>query len=442
MIFLCSVFFHGIRRLFRVVKVSKWHFSSVRRFKMRLRNAVVPKALVFVVLWLFLTSPGGYAGNDTIKIGFVGDFSDVTKEYCLSAFNAAQMAVQEINAAGGLLGRPVVLIKKDGGANPQKHFEQFTALARNEKVVAVFGGASSACLLKASEAAKEQRIPYLISVGNTQSVVVEKGHDFVFLFEANAWMETKGFSIFATLMPWQRYAWLGPDYIWGREVFGYFRGHFEDMGTPVEWVAEAWHPLDHPEYNELIAEVMDAKPDALVIASWGEDMRRFILQSKPHGLFDNIAAFGWFMTEDAGRLLPEGFWTITRAPFNYLAEKYPQTERFVKQFQARFKACPIGFTICCYDSLTAWKQAVLKAGTAEPVAVAKNLKGLSFEGLRGKSHIRSIDGQMNCPAFFGRLVYRPDYPSAVMESVIEIPATKTWLPEEEVKRRRNAAKNP
>lgn len=396
------------------------------------------KVLFAAILSISIINGTGHAKGDPINIAFLGDFSDVTKEYCLKSFQATQMAVEEVNSTGGLLGRPVVLIKKDAGIAPQKHFELFTELGREGKIGAIFGGSSSACLIKASEAAKTQEVPYLISVGNTHTVVVEKGHDFVFLFEANSWMETKGFSIFTTLMPWKRYAWVGPDYIWGRQVFGFFKQHFEDIGTPIEWVAETWHPLDHPEYGTLIKQIADARPDALVIASWGEDMRRFIKQATPYGIFDKIAAFGWFLTEGAEQLLPQGLWSVSRAPFNYLANKYPQTKTFVNNFYSRYNSYPNGFSICAYDALIAWKQAVEKAGTAEPKTVAKILKGLSFIGLRGESHIREIDGQLNCSAFFGRLVYHPEYTVPVMEPVIEIPATKIWLSENEVKRRRSA----
>lgn len=391
---------------------------------------------LWAALFLLSVPAGSHANSDPIKIGFVGDFSDVTKKYCLSAYEAAQLAVEEINASGGLLGRPVALIRRDAGVNPERHYEQIASLVREQGVVAVFGGASSACLLRASEAAREQGVPYLISVGNTQSVVVEHGHRFVFLFESNSWMETKGFSIFASLMPWKRYAWIGPDYVWGREVFRYFEHHFREIGSPIQWVTEAWHPLDHRDYAGFISRILAASPDALVIASWGEDMRRFVEQARPYHLFEKMAAFGWFMTEDGGHLLPEGTWTVTRAPFNYLSEKYPQTKAFVSRFKARFAEYPIGFTICSYDALLAWKQAVQRARSAAPDAVAEALRGLSFVGLRGESSIRPVDGQMNCPVFFGRVVYRPEYPSAVLESVIEIPASKIWLSEAEVLGRR------
>ena len=399
--------------------------------------AIVKTALAVFLAIISFSAPGA-ARSAPIRIGFVGDFSDVSKAYTINAFKAARMAVAECNARGGLLGRPVELIRRDGGNDPDRHYRHVMTLAQTEKIVAVFGGASSPCLLKASAACRQLQIPYLISIGNSQSVVVENGHPFVFLFEPNSWMESKGFSIFATLMPWKRYAWLGPDYIWGHDVLRFFKQHFKEIGVPIEWAVEAWHPLGTTDFTAIIKQIVDARPDALVMASWGEDVRHFVKQAKPSGLFNQMAAFGWFSLISGGsdHILPEGIWTLSRGPFNYLAAKHPQAKVFVHRFAKQFGTYPLGFTICCYDSLIAWQTAVRNAGSADPKAVAWALKGMSFSGLRGTSYIRAIDGQMNCPTFFGRLVYDPAYPVAVIESVIEIPANKTWLSEKEVLSRR------
>ena len=341
-----------------------------------------------------------------------------------------------------LLGRPIQIISRDGGNVPERHYQHVMDLVRDEKVVAVFGGASSPCVLRASAACRDKRIPYLVSIGNSQSVVVEHGHPYVFLFEPNTRMESIGFSIFASLMPWKRYAWIGPDYFWGHDILNSFKKYFQEMQAPIEWTAEVWHPLGAPEYGWAIARIMASKPDALVVATWGEDLRHFVQQAKGSHLFDQMATFGWFsmISGVAEKTLPEGIWKISRGPFNYLSGKYPLAREFINRFAKKYQTYPLDFSICAYDSLRAWRRAVLEAKTTEPTAVAAKLKGLSFEGLRGKSYIRAVDGQMNCPTFFGRLTYREDYPFAVIESVIEIPADKTWLSEAEVLAKRAEAK--
>nr|WP_320191328.1 ABC transporter substrate-binding protein [uncultured Desulfobacter sp.] len=389
-----------------------------------------------MLVLLTILFPGTYALGEVqpIKIGFIGDFSSVTKAYTQNSFKAAQLAINQFNDQGGLLGRPVQMLQRDGGNNPDDHYHLVKKLVREKKISAVFGGGASPCVLKASVACREEQVPYLVSIGNTQSIVVEKGHPYVFLFEPNSHMESMGFSIFASLMPWQRYAWIGPDYIWGRDVMGFFKQYFTKIGAPVTWTAEIWHPLGTRDYTEAIKQLMDGKPEALVVATWGEDLFHFVNQAKSRKLFDTMAAFGWFsvMTDENERLLPEGIWKISRAPFHYLSQKYSQTHTFVKQLRQKFRVFPVDFAICCYDSFLAWKEAVIKAGSPEPHDVARMLKGLSFTGLRGESSIRALDGQLNCPAYFGRLTYLDDYPVAIIESVMEIPAAKTWLSKEEI----------
>jgi branched-chain amino acid transport system substrate-binding protein len=401
----------------------------------RLLIPIIPLCLLIFVTIMIVPA---FAQEGPIKIGFVGDFIDVSQAYTKDSFNAAQLAVEEFNKGGGLLGRTVELIKRDGGNNPERHYELATELIIKENVAAIFGGASSPCVLKASQACREQKVPYLVSIGNSQAIVAENGHPFVFLFEPNSWMESRGLAVFATLMPWKRFAFVGPDYSWGRDVMKYFKQHFAEIGNPIEWTLEGWHPLGSDDFSSIVRQVIESKPDTLLVASWGEDLRYFIKEAKAQGVFDKMAALGWFsvLPGDTSHFLPEGIWTLSRGPFKYLADKFPQTKQFVDKFHEQFETYPQGFTICTYDSFIAWKQAVLNAGSAKPAIVAEALKGMTFTGMRGLSYIRAIDGQMDCPTYFGRVAYLPEYPSAVLDSVIEVPATKTWLSEAEILSRR------
>lgn len=397
-------------------------------------SAFFSKVLLSAITATLFLVPLARGEMEPVKIGFVGDFTAVSRPYTENAFKIAQYALDQFNAQGGVLGRPIQMIHRDGANDPALHYRHVKELVREENVIAVFGGASSPCVIQASTACRELKIPYLVSIGNAQSIVVENGHPYVFLFEPNSRMESLGFSIFASLMPWKRYAWFGPDYIWGRDVLGFFKKYFESIGAPITWTAEVWHPLGTKDYTKQIQQVITSQPEALVVATWGEDLQRFLKQAKAQDLFGKMAAFGWFsmIADESDRILPEGIWKISRGPLDYLSQKYPQTRAMIQGVYQQYQIYPLDFSICTYDSLLAWRKAAEKAGSAEPAAVAETLKGLPFTGLRGDSFIRAVDGQMNCPTFFGRLAYVPEYPLAIIESVIEIPAAKTWLPEKEV----------
>lgn len=391
---------------------------------------------LIIIILLIYTGLFGYSENDPIKLGFLGDFSSFSKAYTENMYLAAQLSVSELNEQDGFSGRRIELIKRDGGNEPQKHYDLVVQLIKEEKVVAIFGGASSPAVLKASAACKEFRIPYLVSIGNSQSLIIENGHPYIFQFQPTLTMETKGFSIFTTLMPWKRYAWIGPDYTWGHDVLRDFKQQFVKIGKTLKWTTEAWHPLGTTDFKTIIDKILKGKPDALVIGSWGEDVRLFMIQAQARGLFEKIAVFGWFsydMNGEMGRIVPEGMWCLARGgPFNYLAKKFPRTKQMVDNFYKSYDTYPVGYAICCYDSFLAWWQAVCNAKTIDPEAVALALRGMKFQGLRGDSFIREIDGQLNCSTYFGRLVYQEDYPFAVWDSIIEITAEKTWLTEEEI----------
>jgi ABC-type branched-subunit amino acid transport system substrate-binding protein len=145
----------------------------------------------------------------------------------------------------------------------------------------------------------------------------------------------------------------------GHGVLRYFKQHFKEIGAPIEWTTEAWHRVGTTNYEAIIRNILDGKPDALVIGSYGEDVRHFIAQAKSNGLFDKMAVFGWFtydMTGDMERMVPEGMWSLARGgPFNHLASKFPQAKRFVDKQVKQFGTYPNGFSICCYDSIIAWR---------------------------------------------------------------------------------------
>ena len=377
---------------------------------------------------------------ESIKIGLVVDFSGVSRPYTTKVLAAATLTIQSWNAQGGINGKTVELLSRDGGTDPERHALHVKDLVRNRKAVVILGGASSPAVQSASDACCEVKTPYLVSIGNAQSIFAENGHPFLFHFQPTLSMETKAFSIFATMMPWRRYAWVGPDYSWGRSILSDFKTQFRSIGASLQWTSEGWHPLGTADFTPIINNILADKPDALLIASWGEDAIRFINQAKKKNLFSGVAVFGWFTydtTSELGTTVPSGMWCLARGgPFNYLAETYPTAKSFTKEFYEQNAVFPNGYAIACHDSLLAWRQAVAKAGTSEPQAVAHALKGLRFTGLRGKRYIRSADGQINCPTYFGKLLYSLEYPFAVWESVMEIPASKTWLREEEILRLR------
>ena len=238
----------------------------------------------YLLLGIFIFVHSCVFAQEKIVLGFVADFSANSKDFTKSAFESAQLAIKRINDSGKV-GKTVVLIEKDGGNDPERHYKMFKEVVLKHDAVAVFGGAASNNVIRASQAAKELQIPYLVSLGNSSVITIEKGHSFVFQFQPDSWMEASAHSVVLTMLPWKRYAWVGPDYEWARTMLNHYKSHIKRTGMKKEIFFERWHKLDTSDFNPLIDELLAQKPEALILGTWGEDLMRFYTQANKKGLF-------------------------------------------------------------------------------------------------------------------------------------------------------------
>lgn len=379
------------------------------------------------------------AAAPAVRIGLVADLSSIAGQYGVAGYRAAALAVEEINDRGGLLGRQLELLKRDGGNNPDQHHRHVDTLAADPRVAVVLGVGSSLSVAAASDAARRNKLPLLAALGNAATITIEDGHPYIFQFQPDSSMETKSWAMFMTLFPWKKYAWVGPDYGWGHSIYANFIKAFEDIGADITIVPTLWHPLGQDDFTAIIRKIKSVQPEMLILATWGNDIVRFYQDAEEQNLFEQMGVFGRFpenISETTGENIAGNIWVPSRGPFKYLAARYTRARQFVRTYKARYGTYPNSIAICCYDAMLAWAAAVKKAGRFEREAVAAALKGIEFEGLRGQSYIRAVDGQMNSSTFFGLLVYDPQYGSSVLNNVVEVKAEQTWLAPEDVLKRR------
>lgn len=399
------------------------------------KNTIFTLTIVLVFGLLTLCSGLALAG-ETVKIGFVGAFTGPAFKMTKDAEQAAVLAIEEINAAGGLLGSKIEMDSRDGGNRPELHARLAREMIEQEKVKALFGGGASSCVLGASAVAKELKVPYLVSVGNSSAIVWDKGHRYVFLFESNSSMEANAWVAWAAKQPWRVYSWIGPDYEWSRTTLKTFKEKLADRGINLEFKKELWHKLGETTFTSYIPILKASRPEVLFIGTWGASLNAFILQAGNAGLFEKMKAFG--MIDEATSIalekkLPQGLHGFSRGAFNYYSAKSAAGKEFTDKYYNKFKMYPGGFSFCAYDSVIAWAEAVKKAGSFDAEKAVDALKGLKFSGPRGDQYIRAIDGQLNCETTMGPLVYNEKYGFAVLDPAAAIPAEDVWLSEDEVK---------
>lgn len=396
------------------------------------------KARTFLVLTLGLCLLLGLAGSaaaETVKLGFIGDFNGPSFKMTKDAEQAARLAIDNINAAGGVLGKQLELVNRDGGARPELHARLAHELIEQEKAAALFGGASSNCVLGASSVAKELKTPYLVSVGNAPGIIYQKGHPYVFLFEPNLGMEMKGWVEFCLARKnWKKYAWIAPDYEGTRNLLKSFKALMDKKGAKITWTKELWHKLGETTFTSYIPVLKTSRADVIFIMTFGASLNAFILQANQAGLLKRMDGFG-FIAEDTcqalGDKMPAGLAGFSRAAFNYFRDKSEAGKKFVTQFKEKYGSYPGGFSFCAYDSILGYAAAVKKAGSFDRQKVAAALAGIKFTGPRGEMWVRPADGQINAPVCLGMLKYHPEYGFAIIDPVEPIPAEKLWVSEAE-----------
>ena len=387
------------------------------------------KRIGFLLLGLL-----GFAlAAEPIKIGALYILSGNFANYGQASKEGATLAAEEINAAGGLLGRPVELIFVDHG-KPDQAVREAKRLILEEKVDFLFGIDSSSVSLAVAPVANEHKVPLVVTHAATPRLT-EMCLPYVFRTSNNARMDSWAAAAFAAKKPYKRWANIGPDYEFGRVSWEDFITRLKELKPDVEVVSEQWPKFGSSDYSSYITALMRARPEAVFSSLWGGDFVTFAKQAIPYGFFKSIKFYvtptggALQALEPLGKNAPEGLLVGTRYWF-----LYPKTEKnqaFVKKYYEKYGHYPSYNAGEAYSGLMMLAAAVKKAGSTDPDAVKAAFEadgGLKFESIEGLKWMRPADHQVFEDLVWGYTKLTPDYPFAILDPVIVVPAKDTIYP--------------
>jgi branched-chain amino acid transport system substrate-binding protein len=216
-------------------------------------------------------------GHLTPRTGFLGQLGDY-------GFKAASMAVDEINAAGGLLGRKIELIAEDS-VNPQTAVTKAQRLVERDKVLCLIGEINSASALAIGEQVARYRIPFFNTGANSDALRGKNCNRFMFHVEGSNTMYTK------TIGTWQKaenkirgakWYMLTADYAFGHDLFRVSSRFLKENGG--ELINNDMVPTNTPDYSAYILKIRQAKPDFVYINLAGVDQTTFLKQYREYNL--------------------------------------------------------------------------------------------------------------------------------------------------------------
>ena len=311
---------------------------------MRSRWSSVPRVLLVVVLMLVGVAAVGSAAGPTgkpIRIGEINSYSGLATVYTFPYKEGITMALDEINGAGGVLGRPLEFVFRDDKLKPDEAVKMARELIFEAKVDFLAGCISSAVGLALSEFAKESEVLYFASHCQTTALTWDKGHKYVAHTTNNTAMYTRALAKVAATYPYTRWALIAPDYEYGHDLWNHFWGYLKALKPNAELVQQNWPKLGEPDHSAYITALLQSGAEAFFSGVWGAQEIAFVKQGKPYGLFEKLAYFSPAIgnpdeLDPLGKEAPVG--AISNGFPWYdagLQKQYPTLSEWVKRYQDR-----------------------------------------------------------------------------------------------------------
>lgn len=366
------------------------------------------KKLLALIVSIFCTlSPtwAETAAKDPIVIGAVSE-AKLFKVYADNQNRGFEMALDEINAKGGVLGRPLKLVLREGGnGTPEEVLRDVEELVNNQTVKLLIGTGPDNTGLAVSNFAKKNGIFYLKGCNGTNRHIWQEGHDLAFRFDVSNYMYGKVFAEAAAKLPAKRWAIIAPDYEFGHSVVEDFEKELKKLRHDVVFVATQWHPMMKIQAAAAARAMKNAKPDAVFIASFGTDSVQLIREGRKIGLFDGKPVINVLQGQPEslgmiGKEAPVG-WITQGYPFDQIDN--PAHKAFLAKYRAKYNADPGWFSFVGYNSLISLAKAIEIAGSTDPHKVAAAMKGMSFDSTIGPLTYRAADNQSNLGLWVGKV---------------------------------------
>ncbi len=364
---------------------------------------------------LFLAAAGTLAapglvraqGTQPIRIGEINSYTTLPA-FTIPYRNGWQLRVEQINAAGGVLGRPLEVIWRDDAGRPQDAVRLAGELLDSERVDLLAGTFFSHIGLAVSDFALQRRRLFVAAEPLTDALVWEKGNRYTFRLRPSTYMQAAMLVEEAAKLPARRWVTVAPNYEYGQSAVKWFKQLLSARRPDVEFVAEQWPALGRIDAGATVTALAQARPDAIFNVTFGADLTNFVRQGNTRGLFERRTVVSLLTGEPEyldplGDETPEG-WIVTGYPWDQI--NTADHVAFRTAYQRRFNDYPRLGSVVGYDTITAIAEAIKRAGSLETERLVEAMRGLPFTSPFGRCVFRAIDHQSTLGAFVGKTALR------------------------------------
>jgi len=366
------------------------------------RRLIPVSAFAALAVSVAITSVPAFAQN-VVKIGEVNSYK-AQAAFLEPYKKGMELAVEEINGSGGVLGRKIEVVTRDDNANPGDAVRMAEELISREKVDVLMGSFLSNTGLALTDFAKQKKFFYLAAEPLTDKIVWQNGNRYTYRLRPSTYMQVAMLVPEAAKLKKKRWAIVYPNYEYGQSSAATFKKLLKEAQPDVEFVAEQAPPLGKVDAGSVVQALADAKPDAIFNALFAADLSKFVREGNTRGLFEKTSVVS-VLTGEPEYLdplkdeAPNG-WIVTGYPWQTVAT--PEHKAFLAAYQARFKDYPRLGSIVGYSAVKSIAAGIKKAGSTDTEKLVAAFKGLPVDTPMGRITYRTQDNQSTMGAYVGK----------------------------------------
>ena len=373
----------------------------------------------------------------TIKIGEVNSYK-AQPAFLEPYKKGMELAVEEINAAGGVDGRRVELFTRDDNANPGDAVRAAEELVSREKVDVLTGSFLSNIGLALTDFAKQKKFFFLAAEPLTDKIVWQNGNRYTFRLRPSTYMQVAMLVPEAARMKKKRWALVYPNYEYGQSAVATFKELMKAAQPDIEFVGEQATPLGKVDAGSVSQALADAKPDAIFNVLFGADLSKFVREGNTRGLFQGREVVS-LLTGEPEYLdplkdeTPNG-WVVTGYPWYGI--QTPEHKSFFVAYYGKYKDYPRLGSVVGYSAIKSLAAGIKRAKGTDTEKLIAAFRGLQVDTPFGKVTYRAEDHQSTMGAFIGKT--RNENGKGVMVDYRYLDGAKYQPSNEQVKKLRAA----
>ncbi len=394
------------------------------------------RCLAWASAFLLSVCSLGLQAKEVIKVGEINSYKTIPA-FLEPYKKGIELAVEEVNAKGGIHGKTLEVIMRDDGGTQSNAIREAQTLVQRDKVDLLAGSFLSHIALAIADFADKKNVFFLAGEPLTDKITWEKGNERTFRLRDSTYMKVAMLIDDAVALNKKRWALVYPNYEYGQSAAETFKKMMKERQPDIEFVTEQATPFNKIDAGSTVQALADAKPEAIFNVLFSTDLTKFVRAGNTRQLFKDIEVVSLLTGEPEyldplGEDTPKG-WIVTGYP--WYAIDTPEHNAFLKAYQDKFNDYPRLGSIVGYMMVQSLAAGLEKANSTKTEDLVNAFKGLEHMSPLGAIQYRAIDHQSTMGAYVGRLDVKDG--KGVMVDIRYVNGADVQPSDEEVRRLRS-----